>query len=463
MKKQNRGNCPPPKRMFRGQCLPPAFISPLGGPASGLFSNGGSSGTEPVPPTPTPIIPLQSCKDTLTVVPFTVPIGGGVTPVSGGGNALAFAVTLAPPGAHLQIMDSLNYNAITLTNKVNLTIDAAPGQTPSITATPGNNQHCVTFGNNNNGVALRGLTFIGTGNAQAPPAGGQAPQGLVNYNNSVGGLRRLIIEDCTFMESAGTVMTGAPAIWLRGTTGGASQQDISIHRCRFIDNGNSAAVPPADHAAVIIGGFSNVYIQNCEIARANVALGASTMNGLYLRVNQGVVEDVFVNNIGMAAASRAFFVPLGPAYGTTNGLMSFRNCVAYNTKIGYGIEVVGSSMAVQDCVYYADTPIASVAVFYSNGALTFRDSVSFGAGTGLAFTADPIGSPIVEDHNDIFNFASNGRTLSPTDISVNPLFGDVPNGSFVATAQPCQTAASDGGLVGVRYDETGEKIIWCNH
>ena len=448
--------------MFRGQCLPPSFISPLGGPASGLWSNGGPSGTEPVTPTPTPIIPSQSCRDTLTVVPFTVPIGGAPTPVSGGGNALAFAVTLAGPGAFLQIMDSLNYNAISIANKFNLTIEAAPGQTPSITATPGNNNHCVTFGNNNDGVAMRGLTFIGTGNAQAPPAAGQAPQGLVNYNNSVGGLRRLIIEDCTFMESAGTLVTGAPAIWIRGTTGGVSQQDISIHRCRFIDDGNSAAVPPADFAAVIIGGFSNVYIQNCEIARSALPRASSTMNGLYLRVNQGIVEDVFVNDIGAAAASRAFFVPIGPSFGSTNGLISFRNCVAYNTKVGYGIEVIGSSMAVQDSVYYADIAVASVAVSYSNGALTFRDSVSFGSGGGFAFTADPTGAPIVEDHNDIFNFASNGRTLSPTDISIDPLFGDVPNGSFVATAQPCQTAGSDGGAVGIRYPG-GEKIIWCNH
>lgn len=455
--------CPPSTvRTLSGRCVP--RLAAFGGPASSPWSFGSSRAA--AAPNPTPLTPpIPSCFDILTVVPFSVPQGAPIL-ISGGGAALSAAIVGAPSGAVLLIQDSLDYSPITITGKTDLTIMADVGQTPTITAAALNNAHCVTLGTGNNGIALLGLTFIGAGNAQAPGAPGQAQSGLINYNNGAGGLRRLIVEDCTFIEPAATVNSGAPGIWLRGTTGGVTQQDIWVHRCTFVNVGASLAAANTDgYGAVTIGGFSNMYVQNCLIQRQDsvIARNVSPMRGVVIKGINGIVEDVLCDDIGTGGSNQNFLIPTGASFGTASGTVAFRNCVSYNGRFGYAIAVAGSTMVVQNCVYYADQlGITSTAVFLSTvGALTFQDSVSFGAGDGFAFTPDPLGSPIVENHNDVFNFGTIGRTLDPTDISINPLFQDVPDGDFVAVAPACRVAAADGGAVGVRYPG-GEKIIWCN-
>src|SRR5208282_922515 len=58
--------------------------------------------------------PVSHFRDTLTVVPFTVPITSDVH-ISGGGAALANAVLAAPPGQNIVIEDSLAYTPFTIT------------------------------------------------------------------------------------------------------------------------------------------------------------------------------------------------------------------------------------------------------------------------------------------------------------------------------------------------------------
>lgn len=455
--------CPPSTfRSASGRCVP--RIAAFGGPASSPWSFGASrpAAAKATPPAP----PIPSCFDTLTPLSFTVP-QGGVIPIFGGGAALSGAIVGAPPGTVLLIQDSLNYSPITLTGKTDLTIMADVGQTPTITAAPLNNVHCVTLLGSNNGIALIGLKFIGSGNSTSPGTPGLAQSGLINYNNVAGGLRRLIIQDCTFEEPDATVASGAPGIWLRGTTGSPLYENIAVVRCTFTNNAMSLpAANTTGYGAITIGGFEMVFVQNCWIRRTTAVIvrGASPMRGVVIRVSNGFIEDVLCDDIGNGGQCQNFLVPLGAGFGSVNGVMTFRNCVSYNGRFGYAIEVGGGpQMIVENCVYYADlVGITATAVYLNTvGALSLTDSVLFGAGDGFAFTPDPLGSPIVENHNDVFNFGTLGRTLDPTDISINPLFQGVPDRDFVAVAPACRVAALDGGAVGVRYPG-GEKIIWCN-
>lgn len=96
-----------------------------------------------------------------------------------------------------------------------------------------------------------------------------------------------------------------------------------------------------------------------------------------------------------------------------------------------------------------------MAVRQTAGTMVFRDNVMMGAGDGTAFEA-----AVTEDHNDVFNFGATGKVLDATDLTIDPVFQDVPNRIWVATAAALQTAASDGGAMGLRYPG-GEEIIWC--
>lgn len=463
--------------MFGNWCKPgerptpfnPCVFGPGGIPSGGLFPFNNAVqpfiGPTPTPEPATPVTPVfPSCFDTMTAVSFSVPVSNTI-PVSGGGAALALAIVGSGPGDRFLITDSLDYSPITLSGKTDITIEADAGQTPTITANAGDALHCVTLANGNNGVALLGLTFVGSGNAGAPPAPGAATQGLVNYNNAAGGLRRLIIEDCTFVEPDGTVTSGAPGIWLRGTNGSPNHENVSVHRCTFVNTAMSlTAIDASGAGACTIGGFSDVFIQNCWIRRTTnvISRSQSPMRGVVIKVGNGVVEDVFCDDIGTGGECQNFCVPTGTAFGNVNGTMTFRNCVSLNGRFGYATLVAGPTMIVQNCVYYANQiNITATAVFLNTiGTLSFLDSVAYGAGDGFAFTPDPLGTPIVENHSDVFNFGTNGRTLDPSDIQVNPAFQGYTNGDFVATAAAARVASSSGGPIGVVYPG-GEKIIWC--
>lgn len=389
-----------------------------------------------------------------------------VIPVSGGGAALSAALTTAGPNDILEIQDSLNYSSLLFNNKTNVTIRAAAGQTPTITAPPGNPMHCIRFQNGNNGIALRGLTFIGSGNAGPPSPAGQATQGLINYNNSAGGLRNVIIEDCTFLEPDLTVTQGAPGIWLLGNTGAPNHQNIWVHRCTFENVGMSlTSANMSGFGVCTIGGFSNVYVQNCWVRRttATLARNQSPMRGIVIKGANGLIEDVFCDDIGTGGQCENFLIPFGPSFGNLDGTVICRNCTSFNGRIGYGIQTANSILDVTNSVYFANaTGVCFTAVFLNlNGSLNYRNSVSFGAGDGNAFTINPNGAPIVEDHNDILNFAQNGRPLHPSDLSIDPIFESQPEGDYLALAVALQHAASDGGLIGIRYPG-GEKIIYCH-
>lgn len=415
-------------------------------------------GTQPIPPPPV----LINCHDSLTVVPFSVPFTSTVN-VSGGGAALQTAVTAAIAGTRLMILDSLDYDPIAIVGKTDLTIEAAAGQTPSITADPGPGESCIEVENGNSGLALRGLLFIGSGNGGFGIA--QAA-GLVNGYATGGGpmisMDRIIIEDCTFSEPAATATTGAPGIQFIGTDGSV-HQNVWIHRCTFLNNAGDPITTGNGYGMCTVGGFSNVYVQNCEAIRQDGVLlrTASHARGYVFKSINVVVEDCLADDIGTAGSNEAFKHNNEAAFGTAVGTSSFRNCVAYNCKRFYRITLAGATMNVFNSVGHNDVvgiAAAQTLVQQSAGSLSFTDNVIVGAGDGTAFTA----AVAVENHNDVFNFLATGKVLDPTDLTIDPLFEDVPNGDWLALAPACQTAANDGGLIGIRYAE-GEKIIWCNH
>jgi hypothetical protein len=357
-------------------------------------------------------------------------------------------------------MDSLAYSPVGISGKMNLTIEAATGQTPSITAGFGASQHCIVLAAGNSGIAIRGLTMIGNGNDNVLD---QTDNGLLLASPVDGAVSidRIIVEDCTFSEPAATVATGVPGIQLLGTDGSV-HQNVWIHRCTFRNNAAGTFSQGAGYGACTVGGFTNVYIQNCLVLRDNavVSRAASNMRGFVFKAINVVLEDCLVQDTGTAGSNEAFKHVTEIIFGTAVGPSSLRNCVAYNCKRWYRITQAGAIMSITYSV--GDNDIAGISagqtlIQQTAGTLSITDSVLVGAGDGTAFTAT-----VTENHNDVFNFAATGKVLDATDITIDPLFEDVPNGDWKALAPAAQTAANDGGLIGIRY-QAGEKIIWCNH
>ncbi|MEM3000651.1 MAG: hypothetical protein QXP41_00465 [Candidatus Nitrosocaldus sp.] len=388
-------------------------------------------------------------------VGFSVPYSVTVA-VSGGGSALQNAIDAAGPGTRLMIQDSMAYDPITISNKTNLTIDVLSGKTPSITALPGApNHHCVSFGPGNSGIAIKKMRFIGSANENTLS---QIDNGLVWGCNSLGmtSIDRLIIEDCTFTEPAPAI-AGVPGIQLIGTDGSV-HTNVWIHRCVFKNNAAGPNVTGYGYGACTIGGFSNVFIQNCKIIRENsvIARSSSHMRGVVCKSLNVYVENVLCEDLGTAGSNEAFKHNDEAIFGTAVGTSTWRNNVAYNCKRGYRLSLPGATMNSRNNVFYNDIAgITSIAVRGSN-LHSFKNGIIMGAGDGTAFEL-----AIVEDHNDVFNVADIGKALDVTDYTIDPAFHNVANRNFTADATSLQTGGSDGGPIGVRYTPTGEAIIWA--
>lgn len=411
---------------------------------------------EPAPPVPTEF------RDTLTVVPFTVPQSGAIIDVSGGGGALAGAVSGAGAGDTIRILDSLNYDSFDIMAAMDLSIVADDGQTPSITALPGGFEHCIQLMGPISGLRLKGITFIGNGNSGTHSSSDLQFLGMVFMSILDGGgpTDRIIIEDCTFSEPAATAGDSCPGVNFYGD-GITPCDNLWIHRCSFLNTAAVTALVTIPWGAITVTGFTNVYIQNVKIVRQDAVLpaGMSNMKGVVVQNTLTIVEDVLCDWIGENFNPQAFLnaglpgLPVGYV-----SVASFRNCVAYNCKIGYENGSATGTLTVDESVYDAATVApGGVAMRRSTGAYTCRDCVLTAQGGGFTFSA----TGIVEDHNDVFNWGATGKVLDPTDQTIDPLYQDVPNRIFTATAPPLLTGASDGGRIGVRYD-VGEVIFWVN-
>lgn len=94
------------------------------------------------------------------LAPIDTALNGAATvSVSGGGTALQTAITAAGAGAVIEITDSMNYDAVTISGKSGLYIRAAAGQTPTITSSGAGSQ-CVSLTGSNVDIGLQGLTFL---------------------------------------------------------------------------------------------------------------------------------------------------------------------------------------------------------------------------------------------------------------------------------------------------------------
>lgn len=443
-----------------GSCRPgPPFCQPwrpYGTPSGGMFPFSNSAGNPSgIQPTPTPPVSIQ-CHDALTPVPFSVPVSS-VIPVSGGGPNLQTAVNAAPAGANLEIQDSLGYDQISISGKTDLTISAALGQTPSITALTGANQRAILIGAGNSGIAILGLILIGNGNGNT---GQQATEGIVNGTAQSGGtmasIDRLIIQGCSFSELQPTM--GAPAIQICGTDG-TLHRNVWIHGCTAVDCGNNPNTTLAGYGTIAVSGFTDVYVQNCMVSRSVIPRTSSKMRGFTYKDINILFEDCLAYDIGSAGENENFKHHEEVQFGTAVGPSHLRNCVAYNAQRAYLITLVGATMTATNCVAYNDVAgIAAGQTFIDPtvGTMIFTNGIIQGAGDGTAF-----GATVEENHNNVFNVAAPGKVLDPTDLTVDSMFQDPANGDYLALAGPLQSGAADGGLVGIRF-AAGEKIIWCN-
>ena len=475
----------PPKRCPPGtvpvsnppRCVPPGrgpIPGNFGGTPSGgffPFSNAAASAAAAVipsvtpSPTPPPPPPQIDCHDVMTTVPFSVPVTSTVN-VSGGGAALQAAVVAAAPGTRLLITDSLTYSPVAVVGCTNLTIQAAPGQTPQIRRPAPSHivfGWCLSLQGVISGFAIRGVTFHGNGNRNGLSF---QDDGLLNLRpNSAEACTaadRIIVEDCIFAEDGTDNVNSGPGILFIGTNG-VAYQNISIHRCIFSNNANGAAVTGLGYGACTVGGFATVYIQNSEVIRTDaiVTRAASNMRGFVFHNLSTIIEDCLTFDIGTGGSNENYKqILVSGGVDVAIGPTSVRNSVAYNCKRGWRMDTAGATMTLQNCV----GDVAAVGILAGNvmmrqttGTLVVRNSVMVGAGDGTAFEA-----AVTENHNDVFNFGALGKVLDPTDITIDPMFEDVPAGDWKALAPAAQTAASDGGLIGIRY-QAGEKIIWCNH
>ncbi len=403
-------------------------------------------------------------KDNLTAVGFTVPFTSTVN-VSGGGSALNDAVAAAGPQTRLLIIDSLDYSRVQVFGKTNITIQAAPGQSPSITSAPGADDGCISIVNAVSGLAIKGISFFGNNNV----TGSQTVDGMVGGSSVFGmTLERLIIEDCTFQELDATVLLGGPGIQLHGTDG-VSFKQVWIHRCIFINTGSHATEAPLrDWGSCTVSGFDQVYIQNCVVRRTAVLPRAtSTMKGFTYRSNNVVIEDCLVDDIGIGGNNVCFYSNDMGSGVTINGSSTVRNCVAYNTARAYRVTQAGATMAVTASVANIDISgignsggVQKFVVAQFAGTLTFTNGIiSLVTGEGSVYgngSATP-----THTFNDVFGgFLDPATPLAPSEIAVNPAFSSVGLHDWGSTAAATQTAASDGGVLGVRYPG-GEEIIWA--
>jgi hypothetical protein len=396
--------------------------------------------------------------DTMIPITFSVPFTG-TTNVSGGGGSLQTAINAAIAGTRLLIMDSLAYSPVTFTSVTDLTVEADAGQTPSITAAAGAGNHCATISTGNSGIALRGFSFIGSGNAGS---GNQTNDGLVNMNNTIPSFDRLIVENCTFSEPAATAASGAPGIQLVGTNG-LSHTNVSVHHCTFKNNSASATAQLSGYGACTIGGFNIVFVQNNLILRQNAVItrAASSMRGVVMKNLDTLVEDVLCEDIGTAGSNEAFKHNDELIFGTANGNSSWRNCVAFNCKRGYRATLTSGGMKVSHSVFYnnvAGIAAGQIIMRRDNVPSLFvvEDDVIQSAGDGTAFS----GTVVTENNNDVFNVAAPGKVLDPSDFTLDSLPFDVANRIFFTTNPPLQTGGSLGRPIGVRYSVAGEKIFW---
>lgn len=370
---------------------------------------------------------------------------------------------MASAGDTIEVTDSLNYDAITIIDPTDLTIKAAAGQTPSITANPGPFDHAVDIQGIVSGLRLKGFTFIGNGNSGTNNTSDLGRTGIVfwSYLAAPGQVDRIIIEDCVFSEPAATAGNGCAGLTLFGD-GVALNDNVWVHRCSFLNTAAVTAVAALQWGAITIGGFTNVWIQNCKIVRQDSVLSSisSNMKGVVLQNANSIVEDVICDQIGSSGNPQAFLhrglTGVSVAFA---GLSTFRNCVAYDCKIGYEVNFALGSISVQNCVYASPNEGGGGVVMRRSSGTPYiaRDSVITSNGTGIAFTA----TGVTEDHNDVFNFSATGKVLDATDLTIDPIYQDVPSRIFIATAAAVQTGASDGGAMGVRY-VPGEEIFWVN-
>lgn len=429
------------------------FTNSAAGPAPAVF-------TGPTP-TPTPPPPTNPFVDNLTTS-FPDPSPGATIPVSGGGGALAAAVTAAGAGDRLLITDSLDYSAINITGKTGLTIEADTGQTPTITAAPGPSNSCVRFGAGNISILLKGIGFIGNGNLNTlsiPDCGlVLGTPGITGFTDA----DSIAIVDCTFSELNPAL--GVPGIQLVGTDGSLHLR-AKVIGCTFTDMATPAFTTGAGWGAITIGGFGGgpegVWVQNCKILRSAVARALSSMRGVVLKNLESTVEDVLCYDIGTAGSNEAFKHNNEAQYGTVpGGTSAWRNCVAYNAKRGFRITQPAATMAVDHATFYNDTAgiaAAQTIMQESSGTMTVTSSVIEGAGDGTAFSAGIAGS---ENNNDVFNVAALGIALDASDLTIDPVLNDTPNNDYRAT-DPSVAAGGVGATPMGVYYPGGTVIFWA--
>jgi hypothetical protein len=280
--------------------------------------------------------------------------------VSGGGTALQQALATAQAGYDFIIQDSLNYAPIAIAQ--NVTVEAAPGQTPTIVANP------LT----NNGVAVEvsgaGLNGILRGvNIVQNAAGGGAGHNVLQIDQGAGG-STFNVQNCTI------------SINLRGGTidarvVGVGEKTI-FNNVTVTRNDNNTA---GDPLVFIYNDGQNSSFLNCTFGPSvnGNGISESATAGGTLTVSNCVFTGTSTNNPALGVFDHPETVNLTR---TTFGPS------VYAIYAGNANSALGSVWNINQC-FFGPAPANNQIIFAGDGSgtkLDFTNVVFFAGGTKVS-------------------------------------------------------------------------------
>jgi hypothetical protein len=331
--------------------------------------------------------------------------------VTGGANALQLAITGAQAGYDLVIQDSLNYGPV-IVNK-NITIEAAPGQTPTVVAIPAQN----------NGIAVQ-VTGAGTAatwrgiNITQTSAGGGGGHNVLQLDQGAGGTT-FNLQDCTVSVDLAGGNLDARVIGLGDK---AVLNNVTVRRndgngnplVMLYNNGQNSSFlnctfgpTVAAHGIVDIASpGGTLTVSNClfsGISSNNYAIGVSDHPQ-----NVNVVKTTFAPNIFAIYAANA-----AAAASVWNVNQCFMGPAPANNQLAFSGDADGTRLNFTNVVIYAGGPKIS---YFVNGGrsnvwnfvhcTTTETGVGGGATPGRKFLNIGLAAsaPYGNGTNGIYNF-----------------------------------------------------------
>ncbi len=348
------------------------------------------------------------------LAPIDTALNGAATvSVSGGGTALQTAITAAGAGAVIEITDSMDYDAVSISGKSGLYIRAAAGQAPTITSAGAGSQ-CVSLTGSNVDIGLQGLTFL----VDDLLNGGSQPQnGAIKCTDELQ-LERFLMQDCEFqpINSTDAAVVAVQFGHSAGVT--TNHRDIGIRRCVFDSTGTYTDATSQDLACVSISDFENVLISNCHFLRTTT-FPTSHMRGVRAHFFNGLIEYCYFEDLGTNGSNECVKVSgdSGPALGSMTGFdVAVSNCVGLDFKRFLRCAELASTITATHCVGVTGNAERTLRIDTATATVNLQDSIFEDTNTGTSLLHTGASGTLNVDHNLYFNWTSLGFTADGTDI-----------------------------------------------